>query len=430
MDAIHPTVDPIKTRFTFTKNALSTLPIPQPGKRLEVRDKMTPGLLLRVTHTGAKSFVVYRRINGGKPQRVTLGRFTGNYDGMTIEQARKKAASVLAQMVEGVDPIKKRRADEQSGITLQTVFNDYLRSRSNLKPATVKDYERNLKEAFDDWKDNPIAGIDKEAVQRRFERQTKKSKARANNAFRMLRALLNFAHHAYDDEHGKPIFTSNPATILSHAKSWHKIAPRKNFVKAHELPAWFAATLNLEADRSSFDEDAATARDFFLFLALTGLRAGEAMGLTWDRVDLKDRSYFLDDPKNREAVALPLSDYLVRLLRVRKAASKSKWVFPASDPSNPITDTRAWQAKIAKTSKTAFTPHALRRTFITVAESTDISAYCLKRLVNHRIDQGDVTDRHYLAWDVERLRAAMEAITQRFLQLANIQDMARGQGHG
>ena len=57
----------------------------------------------------------------------------------------------------------------------------------------------------------------------------------------------------------------------------------------------------------------------------------------------------------------------------------------------------------------------MRRLFITVAESLDISPYVVKLLVNHALP-GDVT-AGYMAIDIERLRPPMQAITDRLLAL-------------
>jgi hypothetical protein len=58
--------------------------------------------------------------------------------------------------------------------------------------------------------------------------------------------------------------------------------------------------------------------------------------------------------------------------------------------------------------------HDLRRTYVTVAESLDISRYAIKRLVTHSIGN-DVTEG-YVIMDVERLRAPMQKITDYFLK--------------
>ncbi|HEX2242157.1 MAG TPA: Arm DNA-binding domain-containing protein [Gammaproteobacteria bacterium] len=61
--------------------------------------------MVRVAHTGAKSFAVDRKVNG-KPQRVRLHR----YPDMAIEQGREAAAKALSKMTAGIDPIAERRA--------------------------------------------------------------------------------------------------------------------------------------------------------------------------------------------------------------------------------------------------------------------------------------------------------------------------------
>ncbi len=62
-----------------------------------------------------------------------------------------------------------------------------------------------------------------------------------------------------------------------------------------------------------------------------------------------------------------------------------------------------------------FTPHDLRRTFVTIAESLDIPAYALKRFMNHK-SNGDVT-AGYIVLSVERLRKPMQAITDHILEM-------------
>jgi len=73
----------------------------------------------------------------------------------------------------------------------------------------------------------------------------------------------------------------------------------------------------------------------------------------------------------------------------------------------------------------SFTLHDLCRTYITIAESIDISAYALKRLVNHKMTN-DVTGG-YIVSDVERLRKPMEQISARLLQYFGINETNRQQ---
>ena len=65
--------------------------------------------------------------------------------------------------------------------------------------------------------------------------------------------------------------------------------------------------------------------------------------------------------------------------------------------------------KVVELSGVSFTLHDLRRTFATIADSLDLSAYALKRLLNHKMGN-DVT-AGYIMRDVERLRKPMQQIT-------------------
>jgi integrase len=79
-------------------------------------------------------------------------------------------------------------------------------------------------------------------------------------------------------------------------------------------------------------------------------------------------------------------------------------------------------AKVTKSSGIEFTLHDLRRTFITMAESLDISAYAVKRLINHKMNN-DVT-AGYIVTDVERLRKPMQLITDNLLKLTGTRALA------
>ena len=70
--------------------------------------------------------------------------------------------------------------------------------------------------------------------------------------------------------------------------------------------------------------------------------------------------------------------------------------------------------KVIKIFGVSFTLHDLRRTFIAIAESIDISAYALKSLVNHKMTN-DVT-AGYIVSGVERSRKPMELISARLQQ--------------
>jgi len=88
--------------------------------------------------------------------------------------------------------------------------------------------------------------------------------------------------------------------------------------------------------------------------------------------------------------------------------------------TNDIMEPRKAMLNVIELSSIEFTVHDLRRTFITTAESLDISAYALKRLLNHKMNN-DVTSG-YLIIDAERLRKPMQQITDYFLKCMGVKE--------
>ena len=68
-------------------------------------------------------------------------------------------------------------------------------------------------------------------------------------------------------------------------------------------------------------------RDYFQLVLLTGLRRREASNLTWDRVNLDNRSFIIDDTKNRKPLELPIGNYVYKLLKRRHTSTSGDTVF-------------------------------------------------------------------------------------------------------
>lgn len=400
-------------KVNFGKRTLEAIEVT--GKRCYYHDTKVEGLVLVVQPTGTKSFQIYRRPKNGDPVRHTLGRFPD----LSVERARQMAYERLSEMAEGKNPNALRRAKERTGITLKEVLEEYCATRKTLKAGTVFDYHRHLKENFPDWADKPLQDLcDKTLVEKRYAQIAKRSKARANGAMRVLRAMFNYAAVAYDDENGQPIFTSNPVKVLSQKRAWHHVPRRMGVLRPDQLSAWMTAVNAMEArsERSL----AESVRDWLLLLLFTGLRHTEALALRWTEVDLVNRSFTLPDPKNRQSIVLPLTTFTHALLSDRKiiAEPRNPWVFPgAIKMDQHMTEPKAHYRKLRESSGISFTPHDLRRTFLTIGESLDIASYTLKRLANHKMNN-DVT-AGYIISDIERLRAPAQRITDEILRIAN-----------
>ena len=110
----------------------------------------------------------------------------------------------------------------------------------------------------------------------------------------------------------------------------------------------------------------------------------EAASLPWSEIDFKLRTFTVQDTKNREVHTLPMSDFLYELFLRRKQFKISDYVFPSDSKTGHIMEPRKAMLKVAELSGVSFTVHDLRRAFATAAESLDLPAYALKRLLNHK----------------------------------------------
>ena len=73
--------------------------------RIEYFDAAFPGLALRITEKGAKSWCAFYRFHG------RLRRFTlGGYPAMKPAQARREASAALDKVRQGVDPAEEKRS--------------------------------------------------------------------------------------------------------------------------------------------------------------------------------------------------------------------------------------------------------------------------------------------------------------------------------
>ncbi len=115
-----------------------------------------------------------------------------------------------------------------------------------------------------------------------------------------------------------------------------------------------------------------------------------------------------------EVHTLPMSDFIYNLLEGRSQQRTSEFIFPADSKTGYIYDPKKAVLKVVELSGVPFTLHDLRRTFATIAEGLDLSAYALKRLLNHKMNN-DVT-AGYIMKDVERLRKPMQQVTNFLLK--------------
>lgn len=386
----------------LSKRIVEALPHPDVGQTL-YRDDSLPGFGLRV---GTRSKVYFAE---GQVRRRTVRVTIGRADLLSPELARQKARTILGEMASGQDPNRARRAQVETAVTLRGAFEAFFKAKPNLAACTVGSYSRTARLYLADWAAKPLQDITRQMVLSRHQRVAETHGAiTANNVMRHLRSVYNWVAATQED------FPPNPVAILTQARAWNKERRRRTVIAPHNLPAWWQAVM----------AETEHARDYLLIALLTGMRRTEIATLKWDHVDLVGRSFHLPTTKNGDPLDLPMSDFVADLISARREiVGQTEWVFPGTGGTGHMIETKSFTRRVVTASGVSFMLHDLRRTFITIAESLDIPAYALKRLLNHRTDT-DVTGG-YIVIDAERLRGPVERIAAHILGLANAAEHLR-----
>lgn len=375
------------------------------------RDIELIGFAIRINST-CKTYIVEKKVLG-KTVRSTIG-LHGN---LTLIQARDIARDKLSQMTQGINPNEMKRkaiSDEKaktdllrSKPTLEEAFQNYLLHKE-LKERTIYDYMMVINQYLEDWKPYKIDAISRTMIQAKHTSLSQRSKAQANMAMRVFRAIYNYSVEHYLDENDKPILDAhNPVKTLNAKNAWNKVRRRKSYINEDQMPDWIKAVFEYQ-DRGQKNE---TNRDFLLTLVLTGFRREECESLPWSSIDLRYGRITSIDPKNGEPHTLPMGDFLFELMKKRRAQVTSEWVFPsAKSKAGHITNISKVRQKINKSCGIEFSFHDLRRTFGSIAENLDYGRYTIKRLLNHKEDDDRDVTSGYIQVSEKKLREAMNAI--------------------
>ncbi|WP_179953298.1 tyrosine-type recombinase/integrase [Desulfobotulus mexicanus] len=367
----------------LTKKVIDCLLLPE-EKPFFIWDDELKGFGLRV-NPSSKVYIVQGRV-GGKVRRVTIGK----HGTFTLQQARERAADILREMVHGKDPVTEKKRKEALSVTLEEVKNAYIKDRS-LKARTETDIRRHVRDNFSEWKDKPISGITRQKCLSRFREISDRSPAQANQAFRVLRGLLNYAMATYRPE-DRPILTENPVSIISDAKLWHNVQAKNRRIPNNQVGMIFNF-LQKERENPFNTDEGRTVADAVLFMLLTGARRTEALSLKWEHVDIQGQSWRILDPKNRHPVTLPLSTFICTLLSERPRVNDYVF-FSKKATTGHISEPKHTVKKISEMIGTTISSHDLRRTFRAIAGECGIELWRTKLLLNHRMS-GDVTLESY-----------------------------------
>ncbi|NQV22454.1 MAG: integrase arm-type DNA-binding domain-containing protein [Rhodospirillales bacterium] len=395
----------------------------KPGQRKEIADRLARGLYLRVNDKGRKSWLVYYRIGEGasrKQRKLAIG----SWPDVPLDEARDEARRYRKMADEGRDPkqvtqaeARQRRESAERVVarTLQSSLDQYIKAieKDGRSERTIEDYRGFTERHLVGWLDKPLTDITPDMVRTRFDEISEEAPTAAKYTMRIFRAVYNRAVDLAADRRPPEYLPPNPTRTLNiHHKGWNNPTRRRPLAE-NDLPGWYKAVSGI---------DNQVKRDYYLLVLFTGLRRRNAAALRVKRCNLgkeemevdgvliAPRSIFIPRTKNKTPLSLPLSAYLVDLIKDRIEANnklfpESPWVFPAHSKAGHLTE--------PKDDSVPGTVHALRGTFITAAKRCQVPVDYQKALVAHALRiKGDVTDE-YAEFVLDDLRPSMQRITDR-----------------
>jgi integrase len=366
----------------LTQKLIEQMPYPKKGQTYIFDDDL-PGFGVRISR-GRKSFFVQAYVKN-KKIRYTIGRMPL----FNLARARLRAKEVLLDMAYGINPQEEKKQVKLQSTTLQQVATNYLKDR-NLKPNSIRDINKHMNGIFQDWKDKPFASINIDQVKSRFHEFSERSKAQCNQAFRILRAILNYGMENYKGPDDKPLRIYNPVNILSSNKMWHPTSAKEGDIPLNEIGK-FWHTIQQKRQDPALNVSSRSVIDAVSFVLLSGGRREEVASLRWENVNLDNAYWHIEDPKNKKPITLPMSKQAVDLLLERPRLNQ--YVFCSDKGRVGHINSGAIRNKAFKLH--GVTAHDLRRTFQAIAITCGIELYKAKLLMNHR-QKNDITLKHYI----------------------------------
>jgi integrase len=315
----------------LTDRTLKALKPAPAGTRYERWDAHTPGLGVRVTENGTKTFVLVARYPGsGNPTRRALGE----YGALTLEDARTKARKWRELIQQGKDPGDEEERQRQAELrkqenTFAAVAETFIKYIHRLKLRTAPDMEHDLRQVFiPRWGKRPIIDIASNDVRRVIEEAVNRDAPyTAFKLFALIRRLFNWAIGT--DEYGLEF---NPCDRLNTRDLIGERHARDRILTDNELKALWRVS-----DRLPYPYG-----PLYRLLLLTGLRLNEACGATWSEIDLERREWTIPASRMKKVKGgakphlVPLTDAMVEAIEALPQFATGKHLFSHSYGERPL----------------------------------------------------------------------------------------------
>lgn len=404
----------------------------EPGKQQSIMwDAKTPGLGLRVTGAGARSYIFETRLLG-KTLRITIG----DVRTWTIAKAQAEATRYKAQTDQGIDPRQVRaelhEAQEaarseaaaaalRDSVTLGDAWPVYVAERTphwgehqiSAHRKIIQAGGEKRKRSPELTKAGPLSTLAGERLvdltDARIETWAKVEAAlrpsSARLAMRLLKAFLNWCagHSVYS-----AVVTVNAAKSSRAREILGKPKVKHDLLQREQLSAWFG-----EIRKIGNPVIAA----YLQTLLLIGARREEVAGLRWADVDFQWGSMKLGD-KVEDFRMVPLTPYVAHLLAA--LPRRNEWVFssPGAESGKLAEPRIAHNEAVAAAGLPHLTLHGLRRSFATLSEWVEMPAGIAAQIQGHA-PQG-VREQNYIRRPLDLLRKWHVRIEEWILSEAGI----------
>ena len=350
--------------------------------RTDFTDPKTPGLILRVTPNGVKSWAyLYRRQSDKRRRRVTLGKFPA----MGLKEARVAAAGHLKGIAAGADPAHQTQEVKKID-TVDQLLDRYIKDQGgdlSWAREVERIFKKDVRPVIGGYKINKVSRPDIVNILNAV-----KDRGAGVGANRTLAAVRRAFNWGIEDG----LLTSpNPASGIPPRV---KEETRSRALSEAEIRKFW---IGLDGARM------ASGTRLALRLALvTGQRIGEVCGALRSEVDLKKAEWLIPGKrvKNRREHYVPLSPLAVRLFNdAFELAENSKFLFPSKPRSRSVVREQCLtSAGVGHAMRGALeelgltddpaTPHDLRRTVASQMAAMGIGENVVARVLNHASEIG------------------------------------------
>ena len=422
----------LRERVNLTAGTIERLACPADKKQAFLRDSEAPGLRVRVTAAGAKSYVYEAKLN-----RQTIRRTIGDVKLWNIEQARTEARRLAVVVDCGQDPREIERQQQAAkaaerataaarALTVGEVWARYVFERApHWGELHTRDHARLARAGGQTARRGTrgrgvtVAGplhrllalalrdLTAPVVEAWAAREAKTRPTAARLAWRLLKAFLAWC--AEQPEYAPVLPSANPAKTKKAREALGKPGVKQDALLREQLPAWFDTVRQLQNP---------VAAAYLQVLLLTGARPGEVLALRWDDLNTQWRGLTIRD-KVEGVRVIPATPYLLHLLA--GLPRRNEWVFASTRSANrPLTEPNHAHDKACAVAGTqGLTLHGLRRSFKSLTEWLEIPAGVVAQIMGHK--PSATAEKHYTVRPLDLLRVHHERIEAWVLEQAGVQ---------